>query len=299
MLNRTNDVRTCIVADYDFARISPRGRQAHEQKILDDHSTAVRVLELTGSLTFGNADLVARRVYAKPLPHVLVLDLGRVPMVSEGAAKILAALVKSLHDAETTPVICGMEQDSRTLAAIAGALDGGIRLRNFSLLDEAIEWAEDQIIFRFGGFTHLLDTTDLTQQELLIGLPGDLVEEIGKLGTPQGFRTGERIIQGGAVSTSVYFLQSGMVSVKLPDGVRLATLVPGMAFGEMALVEGHRAADVWADTAVRCIELPLERFYAFRERHPQVGERIMRNLAGLLARRLGRANSRIDVLSAN
>jgi len=90
-----------------------------------------------------------------------------------------------------------------------------------------------------------------------------------------------------------------MVSVKLANGVRLATLVPGMAFGEMALVEGHRAADVWADTAVQCIELPLERFYGFREIHPQIGERIMRNLAGLLARRLGRANRRIDLLSAN
>ena len=29
MLNRTSDVRTCIVADYDFERSSPRGRQPH------------------------------------------------------------------------------------------------------------------------------------------------------------------------------------------------------------------------------------------------------------------------------
>ncbi len=90
-----------------------------------------------------------------------------------------------------------------------------------------------------------------------------------------------------------------MVSVKLADGVRLATLVPGMAFGEMALVDSHRAADVWADTAVRCIELSLEKFYAFREKYPQTGERIMRNLAKLLARRLSRANTRIDLLSAS
>jgi glutaminase len=67
----------------------------------------------------------------------------------------------------------------------------------------------------------------------------------------------------------------------------------------MALVESHRTADVWADTAVQCIELPLERFYSFRERDPQIGERIMHNLAGLLARRLGRANARIDLLSAD
>ncbi|MBK5263848.1 MAG: glutaminase, partial [Alphaproteobacteria bacterium] len=63
--------------------------------------------------------------------------------------------------------------------------------------------------------------------------------------------------------------------------------------------ENRRTADVWADSAVRCIELPLERFYRFRDSHPQIGEQIMRNLAGLLVRRLGRANRRIDLLSSH
>jgi len=89
------------------------------------------------------------------------------------------------------------------------------------------------------------------------------------------------------------------MSVKLPAGVPLATLVPGMAFGEMALVEGHRTADVWADTAVECVVLPLDRFHAFHAQHPEIGERIMRNLAGMPARGLGRANTHIDLLSSN
>jgi glutaminase len=299
MLNRVSDVRTCIVADYDFARVSPRGRQPHEQKILDEHEDAVRVLELTGTLTFANVDLIARRVPRKPLPQVLILDLGRVPNISAGAAKLVAELLDALHGAGTTPVLSGVERDAPSFRAIAAHLSPDTRLREFTLLQEAIEWAEDQIIFRFGGFANLADTIDLCQQELLVGLPPALVEELGQLGTERRFRTGERIITGGDVSTSLFFLQSGMVSVKLANGVRLATLVPGMAFGEMALVDGHRAADVWADTSVQCIELPLERFYGFREIHPQIGERIMRNLSALLARRLGRANTRIDLLSAN
>ncbi len=298
MLNRASDVRTCIVADYDFGRVSPRGRQPHEQKIIDEHENSVRVLELTGTLTFANAELIARRIESKPRPLALILDLGRVPMVTIGAAKMLGTLLAALNDAGATAVISGVGRDSRSFSAIAEALPSGVRLREFGLLDEAIEWAEDQVIFRFGGFTNLLDTTNLADQELLVGLAPELVDEIGKLGIAREYHTGERIIEGGALASSIFFLQSGMVSVKMPDGVRLATLVPGMAFGEMALVDTHRAADVWADTAVRCIELPLERFYGFREMNPQVGERIMRNLSGLLARRLGRANTRIDRLSA-
>jgi glutaminase len=298
MLNRTSDVRTCIVADYDFAHVSPRGRQPHEQKILDEHKNAVRVLELTGALSFAHLDLMARRIHAKPYPQVLILDFGRVPMVSTGAAKILANLLDSLHAMGATAVVSGIERGSPTFDMIASLLTKETRLRAFALLDEAIEWAEDQIIFRFGGFANLMDTTNLAEQELLVGLQPELIQEIAKLGLLRRFHTGQKIITGGDASRSIFFLESGMVSVKRADGLRLATLVPGMAFGEMALVEGHRTADVWADTVVQCVELPLDRFYAFRERHPQVGERIMRNLASLLSRRLGRANMRITILGA-
>ena len=114
----------------------------------------------------------------------------------------------------------------------------------------------------------------------------------------EAFAAGDVIFREGEDGHLMYVVLEGRVSLQV-NGVQVEELEAGGMFGEMALVEGHRAADVWADTAVQCIELPLERFYGFRELHPQVGERIMRNLAGLLARRLGRANSRIDMLSAN
>jgi glutaminase len=72
-----------------------------------------------------------------------------------------------------------------------------------------------------------------------------------------------------------------------------------MEFGELALLEErHRTADVWADTDVRCLELPIESFNRFRREHPHVGERIARNLAAILAKRLILANAKIDLLSA-
>jgi glutaminase len=298
MLNRASDVRTCIVADYDFARVSPRGRQPHEQKILAEHEGDVRVLELTGTLTFANVDFIARRIAAKP-PQMLVLDFGRVPLMSAGAAKMLADFLLTLSARDVTAVLSGCKRSPANWLRLAEHLGKDSLVRDFARLDEAIEWAEDQIIYRFGGFTNLLDTIDLSTQELLSGLAPELIAEIGKLGHARSYRAGERIIGAGTASSSIFFLQSGMVSVKLSDGVRLATLVPGKAFGEMALVESRRTADVWADTMVRCIELPLERLDSLRERDPQSGERIMRNLAGLLAQRLGRANARIDLLSGS
>jgi len=71
-----------------------------------------------------------------------------------------------------------------------------------------------------------------------------------------------------------------------------------MEFGEMAIIETHRSADVWADTAVKCLELPLDSFADYRRLRPQIAMKIMRNLSALLARRLILANAKVDLLSA-
>jgi glutaminase len=166
------------------------------------------------------------------------------------------------------------------------------------MLDEATEWAEDQIIYRYGGYEHLNDPTTLREQALLAGLADREIDALAALMKPQSYQAGQCIVEAGELASSLFFLQSGMVSVKLPDGVRLATLAAGMVFGEMGLLEENRSADVWADTSVQCLELPLHRFAAFREKHPQVGERIMRNLAALLAKRLILANTKIELLTS-
>ena len=45
--------------------------------------------------------------------------------------------------------------------------------------------------------------------------------------------------------------------------------------------------------------MPLREFERFREAHPRLGERIMRNLAQLLAERLIVANTKVDLLTSN
>ena len=115
----------------------------------------------------------------------------------------------------------------------------------------------------------------------------------------RSLKAGDRLISANDESLSVFFILSGMVSVKLTSGVRLATLVAGMAVGEMALLENQRSADVWADSHVECLELSLESYARFRESNPQAAERIVRNLAALLSQRLIVANRKIDALAAH
>jgi glutaminase len=126
-------------------------------------------------------------------------------------------------------------------------------------------------------------------------------EELTELGATCTIRTypsGAKILITGDPADALFFLRSGAVHVTLPDGVRLATLTAGMAFGEMALLEQSRSADVFADMAATAFEVPLKDFERFREQHPRASERIMRNLAQLLADRLIVANAKVDILTS-
>lgn len=298
VLNRANDVRTCIVADYDVGRLQRRGRQPHEQRLLDHHTSAIRIMELTGTLAFSNVDYIARRLLAQDPGLFTVLDLRRVPLVTTAAAKMLASLFSALVANGTRPVLAGIERDSRHIRQLLDLLPNSSAIRTFSLLDEAIEWAEDQVIFRHGGFSEIVDVP-LAEQELLRDLDGNDIVALEALCETQSYHSGERIIAKGDPADSVFFLQRGMVSVKLADGVRLATLVPGTAFGELALIGGPRSADVFADNPVLCRRIPLQAFDNFRAERPAAAEIIVRNLAKLLAHRLLQANTKIDLLSAN
>ena len=300
MLNRSADVRTCVIADYDIFGISSRrSRQPHEQQILDDRHGDVRVIELVGALNFAAIDYVTRRLAGEP-PNapLLILDFRRVPDITTAGARLLGENLTILANTGVTAILAGVEPTSTVCEAIFRQTAEPKKLRRFALLDDAIEWAEDQIIYRHGGFTVSKETSHLGEQALLAGLTADEIAALAELSTARRYEAGQRIVSAGEPANSLFFLQSGMVSVKLPSGVRLASLGPGMEFGEMAIIERKRSADVWADAAVTCLELPLDGIADYRQLHPQIAIKIMRNLAALLARRLINANAKVDLLSA-
>jgi len=300
MMNRSADVRTCVMADYDISGItSRRNRPPQEQQILEERRNDIRVLELVGALNFATIDYITRRLSNEPpRASLLILDFRRVPDITEAGLRLLGVNLGILGNTGVTTVLTGFDDQSAVPDAVRAHAGEHTRLRRFSLLDDAIEWAEDQIIYRYGGFITPKETAHLSEQSLLADLPPAQIEALAKLSTPRSFDTGQRIIKSGEKATSVFFLQSGMVSVKLRSGVRLASLGPGMAFGEMAILEGERTADVWADTPVTCLELPIETLSDYRSLYPEISLQIMRNLSALLARRLVLANAKVDLLSA-
>ena len=219
---------------------------------------------------------------------------------TRAASRLLVEGFRELATFNVTAILSGVERGSAHWNAIGEWADGISRLRDFYLLDAAIEWAEDQIVYRHGGAIDSAEVTELSEQALLAGLArGRTRTARGAAARIRSYRPGERIISASEAATSLFFLRSGVVHVMLPNGVRLATITAGMVFGEMALLESHRSADVIADVASTALDVPLAELQRFREQHPRTGEHIMRNLAQLLADRLVVANNKVSLLTAN
>src|ERR1700735_1446183 len=182
MLNRSDDNRNSIIADYNIGKSSSRrSRRPHEQKILAAHHHDVRVIELVGTLTFANVDYVSRQLAARPRPQFIIFDLRRVAAITRAGARLLAEGLRELAVFNVTVIISGIKRASPQWEPLGEWIAGISNLRNFPVLDDAIEWAEDQIVYRHGGAIDTTEVTELSEQPLLAGPDED---ELARLAPP-------------------------------------------------------------------------------------------------------------------
>ena len=78
---------------------------------------------------------------------------------------------------------------------------------------------------------------------------------------------------------------------------RVASIGPGLSFGEMALLDGgKRSADIVADERVICYGLRVEQLQELAAEHPNIMITILGNLTREFSERLRHANQEIRVL---
>ena len=264
MLNRSDDARNSIIADYTIGKSpSRRSRRPRERDILAAHHQDVRVIELVGTLSFSNVDYVSRQLAARPRPQFVIFDLRRVAVgdarrrpPDRGGVPRARELPRHRdpvrHQAHLGRVEDGAANGPRASPTSATSIcsmpqSNGPRTR------WSIATAARSISTTPPNSPSSRCWRDLSAEELA---------ELAALGTTRTYRRGEKIVGAGEPATSLFFLRSGVVHVTLPDGVRLATLTAGMAFGEMALLEPLRSADVLADASATAVEISIARFRA-------------------------------------
>ena len=302
--NRTN-VRSVIRREYRGDLVhSNRLRTPYERQVLARQGDKVAVLEAQGALFFGSTEQLLRRIAQLAAEtRYVVVDFKRVHLADASAHKLIARAARSIADSGAELVFASIADDGPlgTLARELGAQEERRAVRIFSDTDAALEWGEDRLLA--GSSKGSGTKFALSELDLLKGLSAEDYRLIEPIVRPLVFEKGEVIIREGAEAKLFFVVARGTVSVQIrvqgQNGrkKRVASIGPGLSFGEMALLDGgKRSADIVADEKVICYGLAVDQLVELAAEHPNIMITILRHLTRDFSERLRHANEAISAL---
>lgn len=301
--------RSAIRAQYDVSKIrSKRLRGENDSEILDKSGTRAKIYELQGDLVFSTVEVTVRRIVdASDSLDIAAIDFKRVTNIEDSSARILLELIRTMGISGKYLLLVSLQQrHSKFIRFLQEQLTGDDQertwLRVFPDMDIALEWCENRMIERQRQDESSHDPVALSEHDLCRGLTPQDVEFLKTLLKRRSYEPGELIVRKGELADEIYLLMSGEVSVRvdLPNGQikRLSTLSPGMAFGEIAVINrSERSADVHADKHVECYLLSTTAFNELGETNPMIKLTLLQNLLRNFSRMLTMVEREVTTLS--
>ena len=278
---------------------SKRRRGAAAETIPSEKGASVCVYELPGSLFFSTMELVLRQITSDlDSFSYLILDLKRVLQIDECARALLAQTNEMLKLRGKALLLAHLAEHSTELS-LEGGLSG-----LFTDIDSALELCEDEILRQEQPeILHESRQVSLAAMDILAGFDHREIGLIESIAEKMRYLPGVTIIREGEHADSLYLLAAGRVSICLRsnDGARrqrLSTFTPGLAFGDLALLDGGtRSADVIADEPTLCYVLPIAKLQTLATSHPEIQNKLISNIGRELSARLRRADAEIRSLA--
>ena len=285
---------------------SKRMRTPEERRLLDEVGGKICLLEVQGALFFGSTERLVRRIDAlAETAEYLILDLRRVHDADQAAGRLIVELIDWLAARGRRLILA-----HTTAHASLGPLNALLADRFdhvgemiFEHRDQALEWCENRLIAASAGDR---DRTkfSLGSLDIFKGLDREELKLLEAIVRPLVFEAGQVIVREGDPARLFFVVARGTVTIQLrirsADGervVRVASLGPGLSFGEMALLDGgRRSADVVADERVVCYGFSVEQLKELGGEHPKLFITILGNMMRDFSERLRRANDEVRAL---
>jgi SulP family sulfate permease len=264
--------------------------------LLEQHGGQTVMCELQGSLFFGTTDQLRTELAADLKQcRYLILDLRRVQSMDYTAAHLFEQFEATLAERGGKLVFSRLppRRDLQEYFAHVGVLKGKTGVRKFETLDDALQWAEDQILAELGSAHPYGEAPlELVEFDLCREFSADQTLEILAACTEaRSFAAGQAIFSAGDPADELFLIRRGVVRIVLPLGGgnyhNLASFGRGSFFGEIAFLDrGVRTANAIATTAVDLFVISRARFDEKSRTQPLIGVKVFARIARTLALRL-------------
>lgn len=296
--SRTNVIRQWLTGANSRSNVD---RTAVAEGILADEGRKIAVVKLQGYLYFGSANDVLEAVKGYVAEHperatrYLILDFASVDGIDSSAVasfiKISRFTVQNhlrLIFAGIHPPIVRQLKNENFHFGTNGSPD------LFDDLDHSLEWCENDIL-TLASITE--DHTGNIRDQLTAFFHGALdVNDLIPYLQRRELRQGECLINEGADSDDMFFLESGTLSVELrlekDRSIRVRRLRPGSIVGEVAYYnKGFRTASVTACEPCVVYQLTHQAIADMKRQNSILAAHFHEHMASLLADRLFIANN--------
>ena len=267
------------------------------------HGGRIQVYQLQGNVVLSTIEVVVHDVMAAlDKLDALILDLKHILAINESASRLLYQLQLKLQRLGKQVLFSNVARAPQLRRYMKAKLKEQFAtdFRTFEDNDTALEWCENRLLAeKLPG--RVTDQSVLpADYELFADLSPMEVATVQALLERRTFQRGEVIVEFGAPAGELFFLARGCASVTVPlsggSQKRLATFSPGMAFGEMAVLDrSPRSAVVTADSEVECDLLKMAAFEQLGENHSRIKIILLRNLALSISQKLRKSNREISV----
>jgi len=293
----------CLRLEFDGrGRRSNLERTIDENRVLDGEAHALYGVALQGFLFFGTAYAILTHIRARietPAaagnPHVSVrfvlVDFARVHGVDASSIASFARLREACTRVNAQLVLTGLSPVLKKWFAEGIAEPGNPFGPRFSAdLDSGLEWIE----------TQLLGATRVTGANAIASDLPDTLHGLRPHLDTVSLAPGEYLFRQADPGDSIYFVQTGRLTVALPVGeertLRLRSFGAGTIVGEMGAYNcARRSADVVADEPTVVLRLALATLQRMESDDPALAARMHMFVARVLAARLAVADEQIRV----
>jgi SulP family sulfate permease len=197
-------------------------------------------------------------------------------------------------------VFTGLKPEFRHQLRAGEILEKDEHIQEFSDLDHGLEWCENRLLDQLGRCGDTVSHTALHHLSQLFPGPSSL-EEFRHYLSEVRFNKGDQLIQQGAASRDLYFLEQGDVSVYLRptagEMIRIRRTGPGTVLGELGFyLDTPRTASVIADGPGKAYRLTTESLDKMEVSDPELASALHRFMADLLAERLLRTTQTLEAV---